>query len=96
MSAPDFTGYHLGMVTKAGRVVAVERLMFGEGQIVAARDAHRWKDGREEMWLYKTFAQCVEAFFGWDGVGEPDGWVRHVPSFRRREDGDPNKETVRP
>jgi hypothetical protein len=28
----------------------------------------------------------------WDGTGEPQGWHRHVPSMRRRVDGDPARE----
>jgi hypothetical protein len=28
------------------------------------------------------------------GVGEPQGWHRHPNTGRRREDGDPTKETI--
>lgn len=36
------------------------------------------------------------AALGWDGQGEPDGWYRHPQSGRRRPDGDPAREYVRP
>lgn len=32
----------------------------------------------------------------WDGTGEPDGWMRHPVSGRRRPGGDPGKEYVNP
>lgn len=36
------------------------------------------------------------AALGWDGQGEPDGWVKHFPSGRRRPGGDPALERVDP
>ena len=32
----------------------------------------------------------------WDGTGEPEGWMRHPSSGRRRPGGDPAQEHVRP
>src|SRR5205085_1646492 len=40
---------------------------------------------------------AIAAMKAWDPDKdpEPDGWVRHVPSFRRRPGGDKSKEYVR-
>lgn len=34
------------------------------------------------------------AFATWDGTGDPDGWIRHLGTGRRRPGGDPSKEYV--
>jgi hypothetical protein len=52
-----------------------------------------------ERYSYPTIDAAITAYDEWcgrDGAGEPDGWIRHQPSNRRREDGDPNRETIRP
>jgi hypothetical protein len=36
------------------------------------------------------------AALGWNGEGDPEGWYRHPASGRRRPEGDPTKEFVRP
>lgn len=50
-----------------------------------------------KTWNYE--AQAYEAGWiaaiGWDGKGEPEGWYRG-PGGRRRPDGDPAKEFIRP
>lgn len=49
-----------------------------------------------------SYISTVEAHFRWvswalkDYEGEPENWIRHQPSDRRREYGDPAKETIRP
>lgn len=52
----------------------------------------------QDSWIYD--AEQAEAGWraalGWDGQGEPEGWYRHPQSGRRRPDGDPAKEFVRP
>lgn len=51
-----------------------------------------------ERYTYTTSAEAFMAFVRWtqqECEGEPDGWIRHQPSNRRREGGDPNKETIR-
>lgn len=39
---------------------------------------------------------ALRALHCWDGSGDPEGWYRHKPSNRRRPDGDPSREEVRP
>jgi hypothetical protein len=51
-----------------------------------------------DTWIYDVEQADAgwRAALGWDGEGEPDGWHRHPQSGRRRPDGDPAKEFVRP
>jgi hypothetical protein len=51
----------------------------------------------EERWCYPTPAQALTAAHTWDGTGDPaDGWLRHLPSGRRRTNGDPATERIEP
>ncbi|MEW6306768.1 MAG: hypothetical protein AB1705_25150 [Verrucomicrobiota bacterium] len=49
-----------------------------------------------DCWCYETLQDAVIALNRWDLRGEPAGWIRHPASGRRRPDGDPAKEYVRP
>lgn len=50
-----------------------------------------------DHWTYHSFRAALDAVQAWDWPAEPEptGWHRHKPSNRRREDGDPDRETVR-
>lgn len=50
-----------------------------------------------DTWCYtgELAPAAWRAALSWDGSGEPDGWYRHPASGRRREGGDPRKETTR-
>lgn len=43
----------------------------------------------ENMWCFKRerLAEALAAFHDWDGAGEPEGWNKHPPTGRWREDG---------
>ncbi len=45
------------------------------------------KGGWSQGWCYVSPTEALMALCAWDGVGEPDGWIRHMPSMRRRMDG---------
>lgn len=53
--------------------------------------------GWDEQWWYER-GEAGAALFKWHvgGGAEPEGWHRHIPSNRRRENGDPTKEEIRP
>lgn len=54
-------------------------------------------DAIDESYHYPTYREALLAALAWDGVGDaPVGWFRHVQSGRRRENGDPARETVLP
>lgn len=54
-----------------------------------------------DRWCYKSHKAALAAFEDWDpttyvfGVSEPQGWHRHPPTGRRRENGDPSTEEIR-
>jgi len=52
----------------------------------------------DDEWDYDTPALAFAAAQGWDPAAtpEPAGWMRHPSSGRRRPDGDPTREYVRP
>jgi hypothetical protein len=54
--------------------------------------------GYDDCWCYKDLLNAYTAFCDWNPATEPEpqGWVRHPPSGRRRfPDGDPATEEVR-
>jgi hypothetical protein len=81
-------GYADARVLRDGRLVIVERL-FGHAALlwVGTLQAH------EDAWCYATCREAVAAAHTWDGTGEPQGWVRHPASGRRRPGGDPERES---
>ncbi len=51
--------------------------------------------GWSEAYTYEDPEKAVESFEAWNGNGDPcDGWIRHIPSNRRRKGGDPNREHI--
>lgn len=52
----------------------------------------------EEEYAYPTVSTALLALISWDPATapDPDGWVRHIPSYRRRPDGDPANEYIAP
>jgi hypothetical protein len=47
-------------------------------------------------WCYEDRALAIRAAVEWSGEGDPlDGWTRHLGTGRRRDGGNPAKETVR-
>jgi len=70
----------------------VPRLMGQARIIIGINDALEVIDN---SWDYGTVADALEAFELYDGSGEPDGWVRHMATGRRRPEGDATKEEVR-
>jgi hypothetical protein len=54
--------------------------------------------GVDERWTYAPghFLAAVAGMILWEPNFEPTGWIRHRPSDRRRPDGDPSREYIRP
>lgn len=85
-----------GYVTAAyrldGKIVAVLPAMFN-WQIIIGNEY-----GVDERYSYDTNRTLLE-FELWKArnfEGEPEGWIRHQPSDRRRTNGDPATEYIRP
>jgi hypothetical protein len=68
-----------------GRILEVFRLIYTWRLTVT----HPRDDGIcwEDAWCYPTLPAIAAAFFAWNGEGEPDGWIRHPVTGRRRPDG---------
>lgn len=51
----------------------------------------------DDTWVYtgELAPRAWRAALTWNGSGEPEGWYRHPASGRRRQGGDPAKETTR-
>lgn len=73
---------------------AVAPLLYGAGCIIYATSL----EGIDNQWHYETLHGAVFALYIWDvtGTNEPEGWARHPGTGRRRENGDADKETVKP
>lgn len=77
-----------------GREVVVVPHSAGGGQIGVT--TNRAAGGWSGTWLYSRAAVAVAAAWAWDGTGDPAGWNRHPWTARRRPDGTPASEFVRP
>jgi hypothetical protein len=74
-----------------GLYAATKRLIYHWTMIVGQIGDY---SGYEDRFCYATRAGAEAALLGWDGSGEPEGWHRHPNTGRRREGGDPGKETI--
>lgn len=79
-----------------GRIATVAPLTFGRALLTAATPENHVFGQYDECWYYETHQEAIYALILWDGTGDPVGWTRHKPSNRRRPDGDPTREEVRP
>lgn len=53
----------------------------------------------DQRWDYPTLSTALLNAIAWHAngfEGEPEGWDRHLPSYRRRENGDPSTEHTAP
>jgi hypothetical protein len=74
--------------------VCVYPLLFGAARLTFGRDPEC--GGYDDCWDYPYPDAAIEAMECWDGQGEPEGWIRHPASGRRRPNGEPDTEYVRP
>lgn len=73
-----------------GRVLYLHPMAFSNVRISVSPDA-------EAQWFDQTYCfhdqdAAWRAALGWDGEGDPEGWVRHHQTGRRRPDGTPESE----
>ena len=75
---------------RPGITATVEMLSMGQGRIVLADARDRVRpvgpDGCPDGWDYETVSGATSALTTWnvETEAEPAGWVRHIPSNRRR------------
>lgn len=79
------------------RVAYVIPITFGRAYITVARAESDRLGIYDEVYTYETIVGAVGMLELWPGHAgtEPEGWIRHQPSNRRREEGDPAREEVR-
>lgn len=85
-------GYTVAAYRYDGKIIAVLIAMYNT-QIIVGDEF-----GVNERYSYPTTLKALIAFDAWkeeDFKDEPEGWIRHQPSNRRRQDGDPTKEIIR-
>ncbi len=76
-----------------GRVLYVYPLTFGRARLGISPNAE--SGVFDDVWDYDDMEAAVAAMHEWDGQGDPEGWMRHPSTGRRRPDGDASKEYIR-
>jgi hypothetical protein len=90
----DGYNYILFRVVGDGRGIWVYPMMFTYKLVIGPVGKDCYSDG----WCYKDLNSATTAFSEWNPATEPEpqGWVRHPRTGRRRfPDGDPATEEVR-
>lgn len=81
-----------------GRWLTLYPLLFGAGRLAVGGEAPDDPEPRgfNDAYDYERLEDAEQAYTEWDGTEEPAGWYRHRPSNRRRPEGDPAREEIRP
>lgn len=76
-------GYVYPVQLKDGSWACINGFMFTVG-ILHGLD----KSGYHDRWCYHSMSEAVLALATWTETGarEPEGWHRHTPSWRRRDE----------
>jgi hypothetical protein len=74
-----------------GRIAAVRKNLFGASIIVGVDEF-----GCDDSFDYQAVEQAIAELYLWRPREQPEpaGWIRHMPSGRRRPGGDPKLETT--
>lgn len=77
-----------------GRMVGVCAQITNACIAIGPMDCDEWDD----TWDYATLQAALDAWCRWDPLTqeEPENWVRHPRTARRRPDGDATQEVIRP
>lgn len=89
--------YMAGEFMPDGRVAFLVPRIFGVEICIGAEPTQ--VAGLTDLYSYAHVSHAVFAWQDWgdaEFAGEPDGWIRHRPSNRRRPDGDASREEIRP
>jgi len=77
-----------------GRVLYLQAMLGSNLRISLSRDEHDM--GFHSNYCFHDTYDAWRGAIGWDGQGDPEGWVRHIETGRRRPDGDAEREYVNP
>lgn len=86
-------GWRVG-VMPAGRIIWIVPMLYSVAIVIGPAGA----PGYDDRWDYPDLDAAVRSAVEWDPAvdKEPMGWIRHPRSGRRRENGDPATEVIRP
>ena len=77
-----------------GRVLYLQPMLAGNLRISLSGDEHDF--GFHSNYCFHDSLEAWRSAIGWDGQGDPEGWVRHIETGRRRPDGDAEREYINP
>lgn len=77
-----------------GRVLYLQPMLLGNSRISLSRDEQ--DIGFHSNYCFHDTLEAWRSAVSWDGDGDPEGWVRHIETARRRPDGDAEREYVNP
>lgn len=81
----------------SGDWVVLRRMLLGNVRLsLCDRDPDDVSCFHSPNYCYHNVGRAILAVQEWDGEGDPEGWVRHIESGRRRPDGDASQEYVNP
>lgn len=75
-----------------GRVLYLQQMLGPNSRISLSHDER--DKGFHSNYCFHDSYQAWRSALGWDGEGDPEGWVRHIETARRRPDGDAEREYV--
>lgn len=75
-----------------GRTLYLCQMLLGNVRLNIGNTGN--KTGYFDGYCFHDADAAWRAVLGWDGQEEPDGWVRHLKSGRRRPDGTPESEFI--
>jgi len=75
-----------------GRTLYLSQMLLGNVRLNIGETGD--KLGYLDGYCFHDADAAWRAVLGWDGQGDPEGWVRHINSDRRRPDGTPESEYV--
>jgi len=73
-----------------GRVLYLQAMLGSNKRISLSRDEHDM--GFHSNYCFHDSQEAWRNAIGWDGEGDPGGWVRHIETGRRRPDGEADRE----
>ncbi len=85
-------GYESEVQLSDGRCVWLQRKMFTWAIVIGQANAACY----DEHWCYETQEAAERALSAWNpfDTPEPEGWIRHPRTGRRRPGGDASKEYI--
>ena len=89
--------YRCGGFMPDGRVCFIRPTLADQWQVCVSPDLEP-DSGISDVYSYWNLTDARKAWVQWDlrnYAGEPEGWIRHQPSDRRRLNGDPTTEEIR-